>query len=106
MVTGGGERGLARSFVDNGRWSNRDLGRLGRGTGGQGFPEKRGMEASSEDDQGEDGLGMSKEARVIDCIVSDRARDRAVGWLKGFNERDSCRALLSNRDRKDDTGFW
>ena len=64
-VTRGGDRGSESAVVDTGRWSNREFGRLGRGTDGPGVLMHCGTEVLSDVDHCEAGLGISKETLVI-----------------------------------------
>ena len=101
----GGDRGSVRAVVDKGRCSTRGLGRLGRAIGGPGVTRRCAAELSSEDDQGDTGRGMSKEARVTACVVSCLAISRGAAMVYGVVGPGSRAALLSKRDRRDDTGF-
>ena len=104
-VINGGDRGSVRAVVDKGRCSTREVGRLGRAIGGPGVARRCVAEASSEDDQGDTGRGMSKEARVTACVVSCLAISRGVAMVIGVIEPGSRAALLSKSDRRDETGF-
>ena len=104
-VSNGGDRGSVRAVVDKGRCSTRGLRRLGRAIGGAGVARRCAAEVSSEDDQGDTGLGMSKEARVTAGVVSCLARGRGVAMVYGVIELGSWATLLSKSDRRDETGF-
>ena len=88
-VINGGDRGSVRAVVDKGRCSTRGFGRLGRAIGGPGVMLRCVAEVSSEEDQGDTGRGMSKEARVIACVDSCLAIARAVGMVNGVVEPGS-----------------
>ena len=82
-VSNGGDRGSVRAVVDKGRCSTRGFRRLGRAIGGAGVARRCAAEVASEDDQGDTGLGMSKEARVTAGVVSCLARGRGVAMVYG-----------------------
>ena len=104
-VSNGGDRGSVRAVVDKGRCSTRELGRLGRAIRGPGVARRCAAAFSSEDDQGDTGRGMSREARVTACVVSCLAIGRGAAMVYGVIEPGSRAALLSKSDRRDDTGF-
>ena len=88
-IINGGDRGAVRAVVDKGRCSTRGFGRLGRAFGGPGVTLRCVAEVSSEEDQGDTGRGMSKEARVIACVDSCLAIERAIGMVNGVMEPGS-----------------
>ena len=88
-VIDGGDRGSVRAVVDKGRCSTRGFGRPGRAIGGPGITLRCVAEVSSEEDQGDTGRGMSKEARVIACVASCLGLARGVGMVNGIIESGS-----------------
>lgn len=84
-------------------------GRAG-GIRGAGVPVRIGSPAASDVDQGEANLGISREARVNvwlqSCGYSSLVRGLGGSRLEAVVELLSSVVFFSNRDLRDDTGFW